>query len=295
MNISELINQFLLEQSIIRRKETIRYDKDQTDALLKYFNLKSISDTSQFTKLVLLDFIQYQQTVLNVSNTTINKRLVMWQRLIRYGIQNELITENLQFMTILQFKKLRCHSIPKDTLTDEKLSKLLEYIDTLNIRAYSTFRLKLMLLICLSTGVRLTELINIKQEYINISTMSIYLERTKTETPRTLYIDKSIIPLLKLFMQMYPSTYLFCRKDKVQLTADNVTCIFKRISTKLDFNLSPHIIRHTFATKLIKNGIDIESLRKLMGHTSITTTQRYFELSSDYVQAQHQKYSIFSC
>ena len=291
MQINKIINLFILERAAILRIETVRYIKDQINALNKYFIQNNIYDFNDLKKSNILDFIQLEKNKKN-SNVTINKKISMLKRLIKFSVlYDQELTKDLNM--ILNLPKLREHSISYLTLSNDELKKVIYFYSNLNITEFREFRLKIILGVLLSTGCRATELLNIKIKNINLNTRKIYLEYTKTEKPRYVYFPVSFAENLENYIIRYNNDFLITNYKGEYLGINALVCIFKRLSEKLGFKVSPHIIRHTFATKQLENGIDLESLRKLMGHTRLTTTQIYLLLNDNFVQSQYDKYNIF--
>lgn len=83
-------------------------------------------------------------------------------------------------------------------------------------------------------------------------------------------------------------------KSQGRLSVDNVQNICYRIEKRLQlpYNIRPHKWRHTFATRFLKRGRDLETLRLILGHSSIKTTQRYLHLDNDFIKQQY--FSIMS-
>ena len=79
-----------------------------------------------------------------------------------------------------------------------------------------------------------------------------------------------------------------------KLTRQGLWYIIKNISKKLGLdinNVSPHILRHTFATHLLYNGVPLRHLQELLGHSNISTTQIYTHLSDQYIESEYSKFS----
>ena len=292
MLITKIIDGFIEERSAISRSETVRYIKDQTNSLNKFFNTFNIVDFNDLKKEYVLEFIQLEKKKKN-TNVTINKKISVLKRLIKFSLLYEQeLTKDLNM--ILNLPKLREHSISYPTLTNEQLEKVIHFYNGISINDFRDYRLKIILGVLLSTGCRATELLNIKINNINLNTRKIYLEHTKTEKPRYAYFPFSFADILEDYILRYNNEYLITNYEGEYLGINALTCIFKRLTIKLGFKVSPHIIRHTFATKQLQNGIDIESLRKLMGHTRLTTTQIYLTLNDTYVKTQYDKYNVWS-
>ena len=88
------------------------------------------------------------------------------------------------------------------------------------------------------------------------------------------------------------SEYIFISKKGSKLNRKSVWRLLKNYveRTKLDKNITPHTLRHSFATHLIENGADLRSVQELLGHVDISTTQVYTHLAKSKLQEFHKKY-----
>lgn len=292
MKIKEVATLFIEEQTALWRAETVRYDKDQIRPILAYMDSVPIEDFDDLKKVDVLKFITFEKEK-GLSSITINKHLNMLKRLILFAYENEQ-QETKQLTLITHIPNLKAHYTPFPTLTNEQLVKLVDYYKSLKTTDFKHFRLKVILGLLLCTGIRMTESLFIESKNINLNERVILLERTKTEKVRNAFIAEEFTPILREYMEKYPFEYLITTKEGNQLTADNMSCIFKRLSKTIGFSVSPHIIRHTFATNCIENDMDLETLRVLMGHTRLTTTQIYLNLSTKHKKAEYDKANIFS-
>lgn len=86
---------------------------------------------------------------------------------------------------------------------------------------------------------------------------------------------------------------MFLTEDGRPLTASRIQKILERIGKKAGIKrrLSPHKLRHSYATVSLKNGANLDYVRRTLGHTDITTTEVYLELTDADVQQAHKKFS----
>ncbi|MBO99053.1 MAG: site-specific tyrosine recombinase XerD, partial [Chloroflexi bacterium] len=88
--------------------------------------------------------------------------------------------------------------------------------------------------------------------------------------------------------------YLFVNKNKLKLTRQGLWYILKQIAKRLGIKenkITPHVLRHTFATHLLYNGVPLRHLQEMLGHSSISTTQIYTHLSDKFVKNEYDKFS----
>ena len=142
------------------------------------------------------------------------------------------------------------------------------------------------------TGVRRIELINIKESDINMdsSTIRIMGKRSKERIiPMLPKLKKSIVDYLYLRSQEFNKKtleYLFVSRSGSQLSEKyvyrTVNEYFKLVSPKV--KKAPHVLRHSFATHLINEGADINSVKELLGHSSLSATQVYSHTSMERIK-----------
>ena len=217
-------------------------------------------------------------------------------------------TNFLEEEKIIDFNPLKYIKLPKNprkipkTLDDVDITKLLENHDTLNIRE------KTIIELMYATGIRASELINLKFADINFNSKSIRVYG-KGSKERIIPIHQNALHLLKSYWKIemdnhnsvvknngkiFIREYLFVNKNKLKLTRQGLWYILKQIAKKLGINenkITPHVLRHTFATHLLYNGVPLRHLQEMLGHSSISTTQIYTHLSDKFVKNEYDKFS----
>ncbi len=139
------------------------------------------------------------------------------------------------------------------------------------------------------TGVRVGELVNIKVKDIDLSTKSILIlgkgnkERIVTYGE---YCEEALVKYLRdgyLRLNVLNEDYLFLNKNGGAITERGVRYVLEQIikKTSLNKNISPHMLRHSFATHLLNEGCDLITVQKLLGHESIKATQIYTHVTTD--------------
>lgn len=300
MNFSNLGKDFLrIQKGQGKRAETLRYDKELIEPIINYFTGKGINDFDHLKRSDVYDYIDYMRDVKQNSETTINKRIAMLKRLIRFSINedNQAITPDLS--KILQIEKSKVKVNSKHTLTKSEIGELIKFYDGIKTTSFRGLRLKVILGICLCCGFRFNEVRNIEKNNISISDKTIKLTFTKTGKPRYGHLTEELATYIQQFIDEYNNNsnniYLITDYDGNQLSMNGLVKILQRLTNKLNIKISICGLRHTFASYLLMNGADIESLRRLMGHTRLTTTQIYLDgISDEHVVTQYELSNIFA-
>lgn len=212
------------------------------------------------------------------SNATINKRVGVLKRcFIFYGISDHYIHS---------IKKMREKRKTFEMVNESDMDHIIKYINSLPMNS-NNLLYKGIILILINTGVRLTELYKIERNNVDINGLEILLTHTKTGVDRVVYFKEEIKPIIKDLLELKTNhKYLLhniIRNRPVNYS--DVNYLFKKIKNELNIKvLHPHMFRHSFATNLLRYGVDIKTVMDLMGHTNLSTTQRYQHSSREHAK-----------
>lgn len=196
-----------------------------------------------------------------------------------------------------------CESIKSPKL-DKKLPKFLseEEVDRLlNIRCQKPidYRNKAMLELLYATGVRISELLNLKLSNIYEEEALIKV-MGKGSKERIVPMGDITIKYLNLYLKEYrhhilktkQSEYVFVNYNGSRMSRQGFFKILKQICNDSGINkeISPHILRHSFATHLLNNGADLRIIQELLGHENITTTEIYSHISKEKIKEDYSKH-----
>jgi integrase/recombinase XerD len=272
MLISEAITQYLdfLRASSLAELTIYSYGRDL--GLFEYHlrKIKDITDTAQLTKKDTEEYLYHlKQTQ---KETTTNRRLSSVKNLFEYLLDHKIIPENYA-KGIRQAKIVRAK--PR-YLTVEQYKSLLDAAS----QHPQGLMYKTIIKILANTGLRISELLNLTSDDVQGKDIFYIVGKGKKERPVEISgslkedIQNYIIARKKIAVKV---PYLFISTWKRKLSADRVQSAFRILAAKagLTIKVTPHILRHSFATWLNDEGIDIKTIQELLGHSSITTTQIY--------------------
>ena len=222
----------------------------------------------------------------NISNRSINRKVSSLKSFYNFLIKTDTVNSSpLKAHTPLkQSKKIQ---VP---FSQDEINSLLDSDFFTN--DYRGILQKTIIAFFYFTGVRRIELITLKESDVSIesSTVKIMGKRSKERIiPILPKLKKAIIFFMEIKLKFHdqtPSDYLFISKNGGQLSEKfvyrTVNEYFKLVSPKI--KKAPHVLRHSFATHLINEGADINSVKELLGHSSLSATQVYSHTSMERIK-----------
>ena len=265
MKLQEMKNLYLENIKLNLANATYKFYNSHLNYIFKYFKNQNIIEHEDLDKEIIYNFITFQKEH-NVKNATINKRIMCLKNMFKFNcIKNE---------TLLDLKKFKEEINTFNTLNKIELENLINYLNSNKLKEQN----KLIIYLLIDTGIRLNELLHIKISNINFTNNTILLEITKTHRIRVVPFTEATAFLLKDYIDnnSFENDYL------INLSKSGVESLFQRIKDKLNLNkFHPHMLRHTLATKLHRNSVSLIIIQKIMGHTNVSTTQRYIHINID--------------
>jgi len=240
------------------------------------------------TRAVIQDYIMSLKD--RVSDHTVNGRLrvlrVFFRFLAREGLSNN--GNPMEKVSLI-----KTENTLKRILTPEHMEQLLSVP---NKRIFTGYRNFAALLVFWDSLIRLSELINLKVEDVDLK-QGLLKVFGKGRKERVVPVGTKTVRALHYYWIKYrqriSGDFFFCQKSGQPLERRNVERILTRIGERVDLHVTPHLIRHSGATWWIKQGAQPMYLQNLMGHTSMSVTQRYVHLASvDDLKKHHQKFSL---
>lgn len=184
-------------------------------------------------------------------------------------------------------------------ISGEELERLLEAPDQ---KTLTGLRDKAILEVLFSTGLRVSELCFLDRDKINIkggefsvkgkgSKIRLVFLSERAKQFLTKYLEARVDADPALFIRI-PKNHKFQNYEDLRLTPRSIQRIIQNYKVKAGIveNITPHGLRHLFATDLLRNGADIRSVQALLGHASVTTTQIYTHVTDKQLRETHQKY-----
>ncbi len=184
--------------------------------------------------------------------------------------------ENLEFDVVSDILYPAKHKKLPNVLSEENVIRLLQA--TRNIKH------KLAFAMLYSCGLRIGELIRLKLVDIDLERRTVRIRKSKGFKDRVVMLAERILPLLHHYLQLYhPVEYLLNGQNGLMYSAVSVRAALKRarIEAGIRQRVSPHTLRHSFATHLLDQGVDIRHIQVLLGHSKPETTMIYTYVAND--------------
>lgn len=186
----------------------------------------------------------------------------------------EILNEPFTFEEVPIKKKEK--SLPK-VISKEKIKKMIQLCGNIKHRTI----IKLLY----SSGLRLQELIDLKRKDIDFDRNIIHVKKGKGKKDRITLISENLkIDLLKYYSNYnFDTEYIFEGRNG-KYTKKSVQKVLDLLGKKAGIKLTPHMLRHSFATHLLESGTDIRHIQKLLGHSDVSTTQIYTHVTNSELQ-----------
>ena len=287
------------EKTIHNYLDYLKYQKNYSDYtienyhrdILEFFDYldREVLDYKSVVYSDLRFFLMYLKDEKKDKNSSIDRKLSSLRGFYQY-LANEGVVSNNVFSLLNGPKKEK--KLPRYFEYNE-LESLFEACDLSNALGQ---RDRLILEMLYATGVRVGELVSIKVSDINFSSRTILI-LGKGNKERIVPYGDYCEEILKLYLKdgylslnNQNSPYLFLNARGGRLTERGVRYLLEEIikKTSVQKNISPHMIRHSFATHLLNQGCDLMTVQKLLGHESIKATQIYTHVTTDRLRSVYQ-------
>ncbi|MFV8328130.1 tyrosine-type recombinase/integrase [Flavobacterium sp. ZS1P14] len=212
-----------------------------------------------------------------MSNTSVNRKIASLKAFYKFLLK----TKQIEVSPLLKHKALKTPKLLQIPFSEKEVEEALGHLQ--NPVGFEEIRNKLIVDLFYTTGMRRTELIHLKVVNVNLSggTIKVLGKRNKE---RILPVLPIVINQFSLYLKersfllsVVDGDYFFLTKKGLKLNDSFVyrliNSYFSAVSEKV--KKSPHILRHTFATHLLNNGADLNSVKELLGHSSLASTQIY--------------------
>jgi len=300
MELEKLKRQFL-EHLEIEKGRSLKTVENYDRYLNRFFSYAKISNAREITE----DTVRNYRLWLNRQPTTNNKQPTTGT--LKKNTQNYYLIALRAFLKYLSAREIPSLSAEKielakvserslDLISSEELERLLSAPEGNSIKP---LRDKAILELLFSTGLRVSELCSLSRDVdLKKDEFSV---RGKGDKIRVVFFSASAKDAVKKYLEKRTDMddALFINigrvnkeKESIRLTPRSVERIVKHYAIKAGISrtVTPHIIRHSFATDLLENGADLRSVQALLGHANINTTQIYTHVTDKHLREIHKAF-----
>jgi len=187
---------------------------------------------------------------------------------------------------LYSFRKPRGSRKLPSYLTQDEMRKL--------VRATRNLRESALITLYCTTGLRLREALGLNIRDVDFEGKVLHVKHAKFDKEREVPMSDDLITVLKLYLEAYhrnprPTDPLFLSQRGGRWSANAAADTIARCGERagIDRKVTPHMLRHSFATAMVGNGCDIFHLSKMMGHNKISTTEIYLHVNSEAMREQY--------
>lgn len=247
--------------------------------MINWLNKNDIVFSGQLERMYIINYMQHlmdsKYSFLSI-NLIISSLFVFNEFLIEKTYQSDLVVyTNKDLIKVSKGSEGRV-----EVFSEAEMREIVTYV---NHNSYFKVRDNLLIVTLIYTGMRASEIINIKISDIDFESKYLTIKRGKGGVVRDIPLRSEVIDLIKLYIQgerkvhkFSESDYLFLSERANKINRNVLNYVLDKLSLKLSIDIFPHKFRHTFATNLVSKGVNITVVSALLGHSNITTTVAYY-------------------
>lgn len=278
------------EELINRYLDYLKYERNLSLNTIKSYSndLQQFAKTHDFLKVTPMDSKKYLEK-LNLSPKSQAHTITVLNSFYLFLINESVIKTN-------PFAQIHQPKLPKylpEYLTEEEIDKILD----INLNNSYDYRNIAMLETLYATGMRVSELVNLEMVNLDLDNALVRI-MGKGSKERIIPLTDIAIKRLQIYIKDHRpqllnnknSNYVFISRNQKNISRQAFFKIIKTIcqSKGINKNISPHTIRHSFATHLLAHGADLRIIQELLGHEDISTTQIYTHLTNTQIKKDYE-------
>ena len=283
-----------MNENLENYRNYLKYERAYSDNTVGAY-MNDLNKYEEFLKKDILesdteDLERYLKYIKNLESTTVAHQITSIKSYFNYNIKREIVSVNPADK--VSRPKLTKH-LP-EYLTEEEVGKLLD----VEVKSPYDYRNKTILELLYSSGIRISELVNIKTPNYDSEECLIRI-MGKGSKERIVPLGDYAVNIMNDYMNNYRplinkkhTDYVFVNNRGDKISRQFIFKVIKKEALKkgIKKDISPHTLRHTFATHLLKNGADLRIIQELLGHENISTTQIYTHVTNNKLKSDYETY-----
>ena len=281
-----------MNENLENYRNYLKYERAYSDNTVGAY-MNDLNKYEEFLKKDILesdteDLEKYLKYIKNLESTTVAHKITSIKSYFNYNIKRGIVSVNPADK--VSRPKLTKH-LP-EYLTEEEVGKLLD----VEVKSPYDYRNKTILELLYSSGIRISELVNIKTPNYDSEECLIRI-MGKGSKERIVPLGDYAINIMNDYMNNYRplinkkhTDYVFVNNRGDKISRQFIFKVIKKEALKkgIKKDISPHTLRHTFATHLLKNGADLRIIQELLGHENISTTQIYTHVTNNKLKSDYE-------
>ena len=273
--LDDFLNEYLAHSKTNKAPSTLRLEKGIAKTVKKHFGNVLLNTIDNYG----LESYKTSRVTKGLKPASVNREIMAIKYMLRKAQEWKYIEH------ISNIKLLKIPVRPIQFLSVEEIDSLINH---------SSIWLKPIIIVLRNTGMRIGELLNLRFNDIDLVRGYISVRSSKTNNYRIVPINKELSPLLYWLANNYiapkglkvskrsdiQKEYLFCNPDGTRIKS--IKTSFNKACKRAGIKATVHTLRHSFASHLVMNGVDLVSVKELLGHTSINTTMIYSHVSNEH-------------
>lgn len=283
-----------MNENLENYRNYLKYERAYSDNTVGAY-MNDLNKYEEFLKKDILesdteDLEKYLKYIKNLESTTVAHKITSIKSYFNYNIKRGIVSVNPADKVYRP--KLTKH-LP-EYLTEEEVGKLLD----VEVKSPYDYRNKTILELLYSSGIRISELVNIKTPNYDSEECLIRI-MGKGSKERIVPLGDYAVNIMNDYMNNYRplinkkhTDYVFINNRGDKISRQFIFKVIKKEALKkgIKKDISPHTLRHTFATHLLKNGADLRIIQELLGHENISTTQIYTHVTNNKLKSDYETY-----
>ena len=283
-----------MNENLENYRNYLKYERAYSDNTVGAY-MNDLNKYEEFLKKDILesdteDLEKYLKYIKNLESTTVAHKITSIKSYFNYNIKRGIVSVNPAYK--VSRPKLTKH-LP-EYLTEEEVGKLLD----VEVKSPYDYRNKTILELLYSSGIRISVLVNIKTPNYDSEECLIRI-MGKGSKERIVPLGDYAINIMNDYMNNYRplinkkhTDYVFVNNRGDKISRQFIFKVIKKEALKkgIKKDISPHTLRHTFATHLLKNGADLRIIQELLGHENISTTQIYTHVTNNKLKSDYETY-----
>ena len=283
---------FLVVEKGLATNTIMSYERDLKSYLQYLKNVESIHSLNEVQRVHIVHFLRFLKEQ-GKSSKTLARHIASIRSFHQFLLRDKAVEQDPS--VLIETPRLE-RNLPK-VLNLQEVEKLL---DSPKINNHYGLRDKAMLELLYATGIRVSELIGLDMDNIHLN-MGFIRCIGKGNKERIIPIGRTAVDAIKLYLEngrahfassKHRDEALFLNHQGKRLTRQGFWKILKKLTKEagIEKELTPHTLRHSFATHLIENGADLRAVQEMLGHADISTTQIYTHVTKTRLKDEYTKF-----